>query len=170
MPLGCKTLLQGHTSKRGNFVLNKVLISKILVFRKENDPSYCFIVIIIYLLKAGEFFFLVDTLNPGFQGGDKDRTIGIVTCLLVVEAKTLLNANLLFLWGELPDMYGMYVHNIWILGFPNKGRGKVRAYRRRGGLVVFGLSRHNLIGSVPLGLEPFCLGLLFINGGRYGVH
>ena len=48
-------------SKGENFALNEVPVSKILVSRRESDPSYSFIVIVIYLLKAGEFFFLVDT-------------------------------------------------------------------------------------------------------------
>ena len=39
-----------------------------------------------------------------------------------------------------------------------------------GSFVVFGLLRHDLVGSVPLGLEPFCLGILFVDGGGYGVH
>ena len=59
-------LLQEHVSKRGNFVLNKVPISKILVFRRESDPSYPFVIFIVYLLEAGKFFFLVDTLDFWF--------------------------------------------------------------------------------------------------------
>ena len=44
-------------------MLNEVSISKILVFRREGDPSYYFVIIIIYLLEAREFFFLVDALD-----------------------------------------------------------------------------------------------------------
>ena len=36
--------------------------------------------------------------------------------------------------------------------------------------MVFGLLGHNLIGLVPLDLEPFGFGIPFINGGGYGVH
>ena len=66
MPLECKILLQAHMSRRGNFASNEVPVSKILVFGKESDPSYSFIVIVIYLLETGEFFFLVDALNFWF--------------------------------------------------------------------------------------------------------
>ena len=99
MPSGCKILLQVHMLTRGNFVSNEVPISKIMVFRKEGDPSYFFIIVVIYLLEAREFFFLVDTLDSWFQGRGKNRTTGIVmSCLLAAEAKILLNANLSFLW------------------------------------------------------------------------
>ena len=92
---------------------NKVPISKILVFRRKSDPSYSFIIIVIYLLEAGEFFFLVDVLDSWFWSGDEDRAAGtIVFCLLAVEAKTFLNANLSFLWGELSDTYGVYIHSV----------------------------------------------------------
>ena len=64
-------------SKRGNFASNEVPFSKILVFKRESNPSYSFI-IIIYLLKVGEFFFPVDMLNFGLRDGGEDRTIGIV--------------------------------------------------------------------------------------------
>ena len=47
-------------------MLNEVLISKILVFRREGDPSHSF-VIVIYLLEAREFFFFVDALDSWFQ-------------------------------------------------------------------------------------------------------
>ena len=53
-------------SRRENFASNEVPVSKILVFGKESDPSYSFIVIVIYLLETGEFFFLVDALNFWF--------------------------------------------------------------------------------------------------------
>ena len=33
--------------------------------------------------------------------------------------------------------------------------------------MVFGLLRHNLVGLVLLGLEPFCLGVPFIDGGGH---
>ena len=123
MPLECKILLQAHTSKKGNFTSNEVSVSKILVFRKESDSSYFFIIIIIYLLEAGEFFFLVDALNSWFQGGGEDRIAGtVVSCLSAVEAKTFLDANLLFLWSELPDMYGIYIHSVWVLGLSSGGR------------------------------------------------
>ena len=119
---------------------NKVPVSKILVFRKESDLSYSFSVVIIYILKAGKFLFLVYTLDFGFQGEGEDRVVGtIMACLVTAEAKTFLNANLLFLWGELPDVYGINIHSIWILGFPNRNRGKARVYGRRGGLMVLGL-------------------------------
>ena len=93
-----------------------------------------------------------------------------MSCLLTVEAKTFLNANFLFLWSELPDMYGIYVHSVWVLGLLSRGGGEVKAYGRRGGFMVFGLSGHDLIGSVSLGLEPFSFGIPFIDGGGYGVH
>ena len=84
--------------KRGNFVLNEVPILKILVHRREGDPGYSFVVIVIYLLEAREFFFLVDTLDSWFWSGGEDRAVGtVVSCLLAVEAKTFLNANLSFL-------------------------------------------------------------------------
>ena len=94
----------------------------------------------------------------------------IVSCLSAVEAKTFLNANLSFLWGELPDMYSIYIHSIWILGSPSEGRGEVRACRRRGDFVVFSSLGHNLTRSVPLGLEFFCFGVPFIDGSGYWVH
>ena len=68
---------------------------------------------------------------------------------------------------ELPDTYSIYIHSIWVLGSPSRGRGEVRACGRRGGLVVFGLLGHNLTESVPLGLESFSFGVLFIDGGGY---
>ena len=157
--------------KRGNFVLNEVPISKILVHKREGDPGYSFIVIIIYLLEAGKFFFLVDILDSWFQGGGEDRAAGtIMSHLSAMEAKTFLNANFLFLWSELPDAYDVYIHSVWILGSSNRGRGEVRAYERRGGLVVFGSLGHNLTGSVPLGLKPFGFGIPFIDDGGYKVH
>ena len=77
---------------------NKVSISKILVHRGEGNLGYSFIVIIIYLLEAGEFFFLVDALDSWFWGRGEDGAAGtIVSCLLVAEAKIFLSANLLFL-------------------------------------------------------------------------
>ena len=158
-------------SKRGNFVLNEVPVSKILVFRRENDPSYSFIIIVIYLLEVGGFFFLVDALDSWFWSGGEDRTVGaIVSSLLAVEAKAFFKANLLFLWSELPDAYDIYVHSIWVFGLPSGSRGEIRAYGRRGGFVVFGLSRHNLVEPIPLGLKPFCLSVPFIDGGGYRVH
>ena len=90
--------------------------------------------------------------------------------LLAAEAKTFLNANLLFLWGELPDMYDIYIHSIWILDLPSGGRGKIRAYGRRGGFVIFGSSGHNLVGLVSLDLESFGFDISFVDGGGYGVH
>ena len=36
--------------------------------------------------------------------------------------------------------------------------------------MVFGLSGHNLIGLVPLDLEPFSFGIPFVNDGGYRVH
>ena len=36
--------------------------------------------------------------------------------------------------------------------------------------MVFGLSGHNLVGLISLGLEPFSFGIPFIDGGGYGVH
>ena len=36
--------------------------------------------------------------------------------------------------------------------------------------MVFGLSGHNLIGLVPLGLEPFSFDISFVNSGGYRVH
>ena len=87
--------------KRGNFALNKVPVSKILIHRREGDPSYSFVVIIIYLLEAGKFFFLVDALDSWFQGRGEDWAAGtIMSCLLAAEAKTFLNTNLLFLWDS----------------------------------------------------------------------
>ena len=163
----CKILLQEHTLKRRNFALNKVPVSKILVFRREGDHSHSFI-IIIYLLEVREFFFLVDALDFWFWGGGENRTIGtVVSCLSAVEVKTFLNANLLFLWDELPDTYNIYIHSIWVLGLPSGGRGEVRVYGRRGGFMVFGLLGHDLTGLVPLGLEPFGFGIPFIDGGGY---
>ena len=88
-------------------------------------------------------------------------------CFSTAEAKTFLNANLSFLWGELPDAYGIHIHSIWVLGSSNGGRGEVRACGRRGSLVVFSSLGHNLTGLVPLGLKPFDLGVPFINGGGY---
>ena len=157
MLLECKILLQEHTLRRGNFASNKVLISKILVFRREGDPSHSFVVV-IYLLKVREFFFLVNALDSWFWGRGEDRATGtVVSYLSAVEAKAFLDANLSFLWSELPDMYGIYVHSIWVLDLPSGGRGEVRAYGRRGGFVVFGSSGHNLTGLVPLDLEPLAL-------------
>ena len=104
--------------------MNKVPVSKILVFRRKSDPSYSFIIIVIYFLEAGKFFFLVDALDSWFWGKGEDRTTGTVMfCLLVVKTKTFLNANLSFLWSELPDTYSIYVHVIWILGLSSGGRG-----------------------------------------------
>ena len=132
MPSECKILLQVHTSKRGNFALNEVSISKILVFGRESNPSYSFIIMVNYFLEAGEFF-LVDALDFWFWGRGENRTVGIiVSCLLAVKAKTFLNANLLFLWSELPDIYGIYIHSIWVLGLSSRSRGKVRVYRKEG--------------------------------------
>ena len=72
--------------KKGNFASNKVPVSKILVFRKEGDPSYIFIVVVIYLLEVGEFFFLVDVLDSWFWSGDEDRTTGtVVSCLWAAD-------------------------------------------------------------------------------------
>ena len=93
-----------------------------------------------------------------------------MSCLLAAEAKTFLNANLSFLWSELPDMYGIHVHSIWVLGLSSRDGGEVRAYGRREGFVVFGSLGHDLVGLVPLGLEPFSFGIPFIDGGGYGVH
>ena len=36
--------------------------------------------------------------------------------------------------------------------------------------MVFGSLRHNLVGSISLGLKPFCLDIPFIDDGGYGVH
>ena len=36
--------------------------------------------------------------------------------------------------------------------------------------MIFGLSGHDLIGLVPLSLEPFSFGISFVNGGGYRVH
>ena len=159
-------------SMRGNFALNKVPISKILIFRRKSDPSYSFIIIIIiYFLEVERFFFLVEALDSWFWGEGEDRTTStVVSYLLAAEAKTFLNANLSFLWSELPNIYGIYIHSIWILGLPSGGRGEIRAYGRRGGFVFFGLLQHNLVGLVPLGLESFSFGIPFVNGGGYGVH
>ena len=78
--------------------MNKVPVSKILVYRREGDPGYSFIVIVIYLLEAGKFFFLVNTLDSWFWGGGEDRAAGtIMSCLSALEAKTFLNANLSFI-------------------------------------------------------------------------
>ena len=105
------------------------------------------------------------------MGGDEDRTVDtVMSCLLAAEAKTFFNANLLFLWSELPDTYGIYVHSVWVLGLPSGGGGEVKVYERRGGFVVFDSSRYNLIGLIPLGLEPFCLGIPFVDGSGYRVH
>ena len=87
-----------------------------------------------------------------------------------MEVNTFFNANLSFLWSKLPEEYGIYIHSIWVLGLPNRNREEIRVYRRRGGFVIFGSLRHNLVGLVPLGLESFCLGVPFIDGGGYGVH
>ena len=150
---------------------NEVPISNILVLRRESDPSHSFIVVIIYLLEARKFFFLVDMLDSWFQDGGEDRVAGtVVSCFSAAEAKTFLNANPSFLWGELPDAYGIYIHSIWVFGLPDGGRGEVRVYRRRGSFVVFGLSGHDLTGLVPLGLEPFGFDIPFIDGGGYKVH
>ena len=156
---------------RGNFASNEVPILKILVHRRESDPGYSLIIIIIYLLEVREFFLPVDALDSWFWGGDKNRVAGtVVSCLSAAEAKTLLDANLSSLWSELPDMYDIYVHSIWVLGLPSGGREKVRAYRRRGGFVVFGSLGHDLIGLVPLGLEPFGFDIPFIDDEGYRVH
>ena len=97
MLLECKILLQEHTLRGGNFASNEVSISKILVFKREGDPSHSF-VIVIYFLEVREFFLFVDALNSWFQGGGENRTIGtVVSCLLAAKAKTFLNANLSFL-------------------------------------------------------------------------
>ena len=105
------------------------------------------------------------------MGGDEDRTVDtVMSCFLAAEAKTFFNANLLFLWSELPNMYGIYVHSVWVLGLPSGGGGEVKIYGRRGGFVVFDSSRYNLIGLIPLGLEPFCLGIPFVDGSGYRVH
>ena len=155
-----------HILKRGNFALNEVSVSKILVFRREGDPSYSFVIIIFYLLEARKFFFLVDALDSWFWGRGEDRIASaIVSCLSAVEAKTFLNTNLSFLWSELSDVYDIHVHSIWVLDLPSGGRGEVRAYRRKGGFVVFGLPGHDLVGLVPLGF-----GIPFIDGGGYRVH
>ena len=44
--------------------------------------------------------------------------------------------------------------------------------RRRdgGGLVVFGLVQGDLVGLVPLSLEPFYLGVSFINSSGYRIY
>ena len=152
-------------------MLNEVPISKILVFKRESDPSYSFIVIIIYLLEVRKFFFLVDALDFWFWDRGEDGTVGtIVSCLLTAEAKTFFDANFSFLWSELPNVYDIYVHSVWILGLLSRSRGKIRAYGRRGDFVVFGSLRHNLVGLVPLGLGHLCFGIPFIDGGGYGVH
>ena len=115
---------------------NEVPISKILIFRREGDPSYSFVVIIIYLLEIRGFFFLVDALDSWFWGRGEDRIAGtVVSYLLAAEAKTLLNTNLSFLWSELPDAYSIYIHSIWVFGLPSGGGGEVRAYERRGGVL-----------------------------------
>ena len=152
-------------------MLNEVPVSKILVFRREGDPSYSFVIVIIYLLEVREFFFFVDALDSWFWGGGEDRAAGtIVSCLLAVEAKIFLDANLSFLWSELSDAYGIYIHSVWVLCLPSGDGGEVRAYGRRGSFVVFGSSGHNLVGFIPLGLEPFSFDIPFINGGGYEVH
>ena len=93
----CRILLQEHISRRGNFAFNKVPVSKILVFRREGDPSYSFIAI-IYLLEVREFFLLVDSLDSWFWGGGEDRAAGtVVSCLSAAKAKAFFNANLSFL-------------------------------------------------------------------------
>ena len=137
MPLGCRILVQEHTLRRGNFALNKVPVSKILVRRREGYPSYSFI-IIIYFLKIRRFLFLGDLLDSRFGYRGEGGAVGtIVAWFLALETKTLFKANLLFLWGELLDMYGIDVHCIWVLGFPSGG-WKVGTYRRGGGdFVVF---------------------------------
>ena len=165
---GVQDTITGAHIKKGELCVEQSSCFKILVHRGEGNLGYSFIIIIIYLLKAGGFFFLVDALNSWFQGGGEDRVAGtVVSCLLAAKAKTFLNTNLLFLWGELPDIYSIYIHSVWVLGSPGGGRGEVRACRRRGDFVVFGSSGYNLTGLVPLGLEPFSFGVPFINGGGY---
>ena len=148
--------------------MNKVPISKILVHKRESDPGYLFIVIIIYLLEARKFSLPVDMLNSWFWGRGEDRAADtIVSCLSAAEAKAFFDANLSFLWSELPDAYGIYIHSVWVFGSPSGGRGEVKACGGRGGFVVFGLLGHNLTRSVPLGLEPFGFGIPFVDGGEY---
>ena len=78
---------------------NEVPVSKILVHGREGDPGYSFIVIVIYLLEVRGFFLFVDALDSWFWDGGKDRAAGtVMSCLLAVEAKTFLNANLSFLY------------------------------------------------------------------------
>ena len=138
MPLGCRILVQEHMLQRGNFALNKVPVSKILVCRREGYPSYSFFIIIIYFLKMGKSLFLGDLLDLRFgcrgEGGAVDTVVAQFSAL---ETKTLFKANLLFLWGELLDAYGIDVHCIWVLGFLSGG-WKVGTYRRGvGDFVVF---------------------------------
>ena len=93
-----------------------------------------------------------------------------MTCLVAAEAKTFLNANFPFLWGELPNANDINVHCIWVLGFPYGGGGEVRAHRRGWGFVVLGTMGDNLVRLVPLSLEPFCFGIPIFNGSGYEIH
>ena len=141
MPLGCRILVQEHMLWRGNFVLNKVPISKILVHRREGYPGYSFFFIIIYFLKMGKFLFLGNLLDSRFGCRGEGGAVGtIVAQFSALETKTFFKANLSFLWDELLDMYGIDVHCIWVLGLPSSG-WKVGMYRRGGGdSVVFASS------------------------------
>ena len=127
--------------QRGNFVSNKVSISKILVCRREGYPGYSFFFIIIYFPKMGKFLFLGNLLDLRFGCRGEGGAVGtVVARFSASETKTLFKANLSFLWGELPDMYGVDVHCIWVLGLPSGG-WKVGMYRRGGGdSVVFALT------------------------------
>ena len=138
MPLGCRILVQEHTLQRGNFVSNKVPVSKILVCRREGYPSYSFFFVIIYFLKMRQFLFLGDLLDLGFGCRGESGAVGtVVAWFLASEIKTSFKANLPFLWGELLDTYGINIHCIWVLGLPSDG-WKVGTYKRGGGgLVVF---------------------------------
>ena len=89
---------------------------------------------------------------------------------MAVKAKTFLNANFSFLWGELPNANGINIHCIWVLGFPYGGGGEVRVHKRGWDFVVLGTTGDNLVRSVPLSLEPFCFGIPIFNGGGYGIH
>ena len=78
MPLGCRILVQEHTLWRGNFALKEVPVSKILVHRREDYPSYSFIIIIIYFLKMGQFLFLGSLLDSRFGCRGEGRAVGTV--------------------------------------------------------------------------------------------
>ena len=138
MPLGCRILVQEHMLWRGNFALNKVPVSKILVHRREGYPSYSFFFVIIYFLKMGQFLFLGDLLDSGFGYRGEGGAVGtVVAWFSALETKTSFKANLLFLQGELLGAYGINVHCVWVLGLPSGG-WKVGMYKRGGGgLVVF---------------------------------